>query len=196
MIDTTAGSARAENRRGRAAHITLWVLQVIGAAFMLGAAYPKFIGTPDMVELYRQIGIGQWFRLLTGVLETLGGIALLIPRLRAVGAVALCGLLIGAVTTNFRSEHATRTRDCSPGFHGGHRGRPQARADPCVDPRTPHQVTDESDLPVPRTDPSREESLRSGDGRSPGRGRVSVRDGGCASTVTDLAPGKTFRRMG
>ena len=40
MIDTTAGSARPENRRGRAAHITLWVLQVIGAVFMLGAAYP------------------------------------------------------------------------------------------------------------------------------------------------------------
>jgi len=101
MIDTTAGSARPENRRGRAAHITLWVLQVIGAVFMLGAAYPKFIGSPDMVELFRQIGIGQWFRGLTGVLETLGGIALLIPRLRAVGAAALCGLLIGAVITNF-----------------------------------------------------------------------------------------------
>src|SRR5580765_2732198 len=101
MIDATPGSARAENRRGRAAYITLWVMQVIGAVFMLGAAYPKFTGSPDMVELYRQIGIGQWFRGLTGVLESLGGIALLIPRLRAVGAVALCGLLIGAVITNF-----------------------------------------------------------------------------------------------
>jgi hypothetical protein len=53
-----------------------------------------------MVELFNQIGFGQWFRVLTGTLEALGAIALFLPRLRALGAVALCGLLVGALITH------------------------------------------------------------------------------------------------
>lgn len=36
-----------------------------------------------MVELFNEIGLGQWFRYLTGGLEVVGAVALLIPRLVA-----------------------------------------------------------------------------------------------------------------
>lgn len=82
-------------------HVTLWVLQVLAAAMFLFAGYLKLSGSPDMVALFQAIGVGQWFRYLTGVLEVLGAVALLVPKLRALGALGLFGLLIGALITNF-----------------------------------------------------------------------------------------------
>jgi uncharacterized membrane protein YphA (DoxX/SURF4 family) len=81
--------------------VTLWLIQVLGAVSFVLAGYQKLSGSPDMVALFTAIGAGQWFRFLTGTLETLGGIALLIPRLRALGALGLVGVMIGALITNF-----------------------------------------------------------------------------------------------
>jgi putative oxidoreductase len=85
---------------GKAGNITLWILQILGALLMVFAAFAKLTAAQAMVELFNQIGFGQWFRVLTGTLEALGAIALLLPRLRALGAVALCGLLVGALITH------------------------------------------------------------------------------------------------
>jgi putative oxidoreductase len=81
-------------------HVTLWVLQVLAAAMFLLAGYLKLSGSPDMVALFQAIGVGQWFRYLTGTLEALGAIALLIPRLRALGALGLVGVMVGALITD------------------------------------------------------------------------------------------------
>lgn len=81
-------------------HVTLWVLQVLAAVMFLFAGYLKLSGSPDMVALFQAIGFGQWFRYVTGALEVLGAIALLIPKLRVLGALGLFGLLIGALITN------------------------------------------------------------------------------------------------
>ncbi|MBA3768598.1 MAG: DoxX family protein, partial [Acidobacteria bacterium] len=53
-----------------------------------------------MVGLFNTIGIGQWFRYLTGALEVAGALALLIPRLSGAGALLLVGVMIGAVLTH------------------------------------------------------------------------------------------------
>jgi hypothetical protein len=81
-------------------HVTLWVLQVLGAAMFLFVGYQKLSGSPDMVALFQAIGVGQWFRYVTGALESLGAIALLVPRLRALGALGLVGVMIGALITD------------------------------------------------------------------------------------------------
>ncbi|HTF45929.1 MAG TPA: DoxX family protein [Pseudonocardia sp.] len=101
MVDNVASVDVATARPGRAWHVVLWVLQVLGAVSFLLAGYQKLAGSPDMVALFAAIGAGQWFRFLTGTLEILGGIALLIPRLRALGALGLVGVMIGALITNF-----------------------------------------------------------------------------------------------
>jgi uncharacterized membrane protein YphA (DoxX/SURF4 family) len=90
---------------GKAWHVTLWVLQVLVAAMFLLAGYLKLASSPDMVALFAGIGIGQWFRYLTGTLEILGALALFIPRLRALGALGLAGVMIGALITDLFIVH-------------------------------------------------------------------------------------------
>jgi uncharacterized membrane protein YphA (DoxX/SURF4 family) len=85
---------------GRAANIGLWVLQIAAAAMFLSAGLPKLAGDPKMVAFFSALGLGQWFRYLTGSLEVLGAMLLLIPGLSAFGAVILTCVMIGAVFTH------------------------------------------------------------------------------------------------
>src|ERR1700730_17909400 len=69
--------------------IGAWTLQGIIAAAFLAAGFAKLAGVPFMVELFEQIGLGQWFRVVTGVVEVTGAIALLVPGLASIGALWL-----------------------------------------------------------------------------------------------------------
>jgi uncharacterized membrane protein len=84
----------------RARIVTLWVTQSVVALFMLvGAAVPKLLGQSYAVQIFDQIGAGQWFRYLVGSLELAGAIGLVIPALAGVAALGLVGLMIGATYT-------------------------------------------------------------------------------------------------
>ena len=78
----------------------IWVLQILLALVFLGAGGAKLVGVEAMVEEFQKIGIGQWFRYVTGVVEVFGAIALLIPRLSGFGAVTLAGTMMGAIFTH------------------------------------------------------------------------------------------------
>ena len=80
--------------------IGAWTLQGILAAAFLAAGAAKLAGVPYMVELFGQIGLGQWFRVVTGVVEVTGAVALLVPGLASVGALWLGATMVGAVTTH------------------------------------------------------------------------------------------------
>ncbi|MQA96677.1 MAG: DoxX family membrane protein [Streptosporangiales bacterium] len=87
-------------RPGRALHVTLWVLQILlGVFLVVASALPKFAGQVDAVRTFDDIGLGQWFRYFTGVVELAGGVGLMIPRLAGPAAVGLVGLMIGAIIT-------------------------------------------------------------------------------------------------
>jgi len=60
----------------------------------------KLSGDPQLVGLFDAIGLGQWFRYLTGSVEVLGAILLLIPRTSGLGALMLAGVMVGAVVTH------------------------------------------------------------------------------------------------
>jgi putative oxidoreductase len=96
---TTLATPAATTGR-RTVDIALWAIQIFLAAFLLFAsAAPKFAGQRDAVETFAKIGWGQWFRYFTGTVEAAGAIGLLIPRLAALAALGLIGLMIGAVLT-------------------------------------------------------------------------------------------------
>jgi uncharacterized membrane protein len=76
------------------------VAQVLLAVFFIVASAPKLLGEPTTVASFNTIGLGQWFRYLTGVCELAGGIGLLIPRLSGLAALGLVGLMVGATLTN------------------------------------------------------------------------------------------------
>lgn len=85
---------------GKLTNIILWVLQVFAAFMFLMAAVPKLKGDPMMVSVFQAIGIGQWFRYLTGGLEAVGALLMLVPALSGLGASLLVVVMIGAVAAH------------------------------------------------------------------------------------------------
>ena len=86
--------------RSRAAHRALRVLQILlGVFLVVASAAPKFWGDPYAVQVFTEIGAGQWFRYFIGAVELAGGIGLIVPRLAGPAAVGLMALMIGASYT-------------------------------------------------------------------------------------------------
>jgi uncharacterized membrane protein YphA (DoxX/SURF4 family) len=69
-----------------------WALRGFIAAIAIFAGLDKFPANTEWVEFFRKVGVGQWFRYFTGVVEVIGGLLVLIPR------VAIAGLALLAVT--------------------------------------------------------------------------------------------------
>ena len=90
---------------GKALSVALWVVQIGLAAMFFMAGGNKLGGNPMMVGLFDAIGIGQWFRYLTGSLEVLGGALLLVPRASGLGAGLLVPVMLGAILTHFVVLH-------------------------------------------------------------------------------------------
>ena len=76
--------------------IALWIVKVALAAVFFAAGGAKVYGEPGMVEVFQTIGLGQWFRYVTGALEVTGAFLILIPALSGLGALLLCCIMIGA----------------------------------------------------------------------------------------------------
>ncbi|MFC3576242.1 DoxX family protein [Streptomyces yaanensis] len=119
MSETTAPVARAASTspsvnggrgRSRRAEISLRVLQIVLALFYgVASALPKLIAHPSAVEPFDRIGWGNTGMYTIGSLELAGAVALLIPVLSSVAAVALSGLMVGAFVvqlTVFDGQHA------------------------------------------------------------------------------------------
>lgn len=100
MSATLTNDMPAVRRTGSAASVALWVLQVAAAAMLAMAGSAKLTGAPDMIALFEAVGVGQWFRYLTGALEVGGAVLLLVPALAGAGALLLAGVMAGAVFTH------------------------------------------------------------------------------------------------
>jgi putative oxidoreductase len=90
---STVGSSRTGS-------IVLWAVQIALAGMFLLAGSSKLLGDPAMVGLFDAIGIGQWFRYLTGLIEVGSAVALLVPSFAVFGALALVATMVGAVATH------------------------------------------------------------------------------------------------
>jgi putative oxidoreductase len=95
-----AGTRFGSASTGKIINVGLWILQIGAAGMFLMVGFLKLSGNPQMVGLFDAIGLGQWFRYVTGSLEVLGAILLLIPRLSGLGALLLVGVMLGAVPTH------------------------------------------------------------------------------------------------
>lgn len=82
---------------GKTVNVVLWILQILTAIAFFMAGIAKLTGNPMMVEAFGKIGLGQWFRFVTGGIEVLSAILLLIPRLIPLGALLLICTMIGAI---------------------------------------------------------------------------------------------------
>ncbi|MFF4908791.1 DoxX family protein [Streptomyces sp. NPDC001260] len=92
-----AASAASGSLRGRRARIALRTVQVLLALFYgVASALPKLIGNQYAVDAFDRIGWGGVGMYTIGALELAGAVALLIPVLQSVAAVALSALMVGA----------------------------------------------------------------------------------------------------
>jgi len=95
-MTSVSASAGPTNRWGR---IALRALQILAAAAFLTAGCFKLAGNEMTVQVFDQIGIGQWFRYVTGIVEIVGAVALLVPFTAAFGAALLAITMLCAVGT-------------------------------------------------------------------------------------------------
>jgi putative oxidoreductase len=91
--------------QSRAMTITVWVLRIIVAALFLFAAVLKLSGAQMEIDAFNIVGLGQWFRYATGLIEVIGGVAVLVPAVSALGAVLLLIVDIGAFIAQITRLH-------------------------------------------------------------------------------------------
>ena len=80
-------------------YLSLGLRALLTCAF-LAADGAKLLGVDAMVETFGQIGLGQWLRYATGIIEVGGAVLLWLPGRQAVGASLLGGTMVGAVLTH------------------------------------------------------------------------------------------------
>ena len=90
----------APSTRSRARTVALWATQIAAAGMFFFSGGLKLAGATEMVGLFDAIGIGQWFRYLTGSIEIVAALLLLTPRLALFGALLAIPTMIGAVVTH------------------------------------------------------------------------------------------------
>ena len=89
-----------EESRSRAAlRSALRIMPRIGvAALFVFIGYTKFDDDPrgEWVQMFDRIGLGQWFRYFTGVMQVAGGVLIVFRRTLTVGAAMLAATMLGA----------------------------------------------------------------------------------------------------
>ncbi|KQT52336.1 DoxX family protein [Aureimonas sp. Leaf460] len=91
-------SASTPARKGRT--IASWTLRALLGAVFLAAGGAKIAGLPMMVEIFDQIGLGQGFRSVTGLVEVVGAIGLFVPGMTLAAALWLGATMAGGILTH------------------------------------------------------------------------------------------------
>ncbi|GAA4551946.1 DoxX family protein [Pseudonocardia xishanensis] len=101
MTATTVSTTRSPAR------IALCALQVVLGLFLaVGSGLPKLFGEASAVQIFDQVGAGQWLRYAIGLCEVAGGIGLLVPLVAGLAATCFVALLIGATVVQVTVVHA------------------------------------------------------------------------------------------
>jgi putative oxidoreductase len=101
------GAAAARTSTVSAGNIVAWILCVLVAAEFLFVSGLKFIANPMEVQVFAGVGLGQWFRYFTAVLELLGAIGLLFPKRSRRSALLLALVMLGAITAHLTALRHT-----------------------------------------------------------------------------------------
>ena len=74
---------------------------IIGVFFVL-IGYTKFDGGPKSMwyQTFEQIGLGQWLRVFTGVMQVAGGLMMCLPKTMVIGAALVAATMLGAMVVD------------------------------------------------------------------------------------------------
>jgi putative oxidoreductase len=86
-----------------------WLLSALLALLFLWVGSLKLMSRPVTVQEFAQVGLGQWFRYFTGILEVCGAIGLLIPAFARWASVLLAMVMSGAMVAHLMALHTPPT---------------------------------------------------------------------------------------
>ncbi|HWL99194.1 MAG TPA: DoxX family protein [Nocardioidaceae bacterium] len=101
----SCGAPPASGGRKVVATVALWLLSASLALPVAMGGVAKLLGDQQMVDMFTDIGTGQWLRILVGGLEIAGAVGLAFPRVAGLAAAGLILLMLGAVVTNLVVLH-------------------------------------------------------------------------------------------
>jgi uncharacterized membrane protein YphA (DoxX/SURF4 family) len=78
-------------------NIFTWLLRIVAAVIMLQTLYFKFTAQAESVQLFTQLGMEPWGRIVTGIGELIASVLILVPRTKLLGALMGLGLMAGAI---------------------------------------------------------------------------------------------------
>jgi putative oxidoreductase len=98
-IYSTPTHMTADERRARRLDAAVWMLRIALASIFVVVGFVKIPGSlhPMWVRLFERIGLGQWFRYFTALVEIVGGMLMLVPSATLVSAALLASTMVGAL---------------------------------------------------------------------------------------------------
>lgn len=78
-------------------NIATWMITLLLALAFMGAGFAKVTGQEMMIQSFTLFGLPDWFRMLIGGLEIVGGILLLLPISTGPAAFGLSIIMVGAI---------------------------------------------------------------------------------------------------
>ena len=87
----------------RARRFTEWTIVAILSLSFLGSGFPKIDPGPGMVRRFEAWGYGTGFATVVGIVELLGGLLILVPKTRRLGAGLIVIDMVGAIYTHLRT---------------------------------------------------------------------------------------------
>lgn len=95
MFESTADPVVSRTRARAVSVARALPALAVGLLFVF-IGYGKFSNRGVWVQIFEQIGLGQWFRIFTGVVQVTGGVLMIPQRTRTAGAVLLGCTMLGA----------------------------------------------------------------------------------------------------
>lgn len=77
-------------------YLSLGLRGLLTLAFV-AAGIAKLVGVGMMIDTFDAVGVGQWFRYLTGFIEIAAAVLLWLPGKQVLGAAILGATMVGAV---------------------------------------------------------------------------------------------------
>jgi uncharacterized membrane protein YphA (DoxX/SURF4 family) len=80
--------------------VAVWLLSILTALVMGAAGLPKIFGHGGWATRFERWGYPGGFVVVIGVVEVVGALMLLMPRVAAIGAAVLAAVMLGAAATH------------------------------------------------------------------------------------------------
>jgi uncharacterized membrane protein YphA (DoxX/SURF4 family) len=86
-----------EDQHGWPRSLVKWLPRIAVTLLFFFIGLSKFGRESRWVLTFEQIGFGQWLRYVTGILQLVGALFVLVPRLFLLGIMLLASTMIGAM---------------------------------------------------------------------------------------------------